>query len=58
MSVCAKGPSAAGGTHVLDSVSHARHGLLVAEIANVDIQGSTGFICLRVMNEQSLKLIV
>jgi hypothetical protein len=43
---------------MLDSMGKARHVLLIAEIANVHVEGSTGLVCVRVMNQQSLELIV
>jgi hypothetical protein len=44
-------------TYVFYSMCHARHAILVAEVADIDIKGCTGLVCLGVMDEESLELI-
>ena len=43
---------------MLDGMGKPRHVLFIAEIANVHVEGSTGLVRVRVMNQQSFKLVV
>lgn len=42
---------------MLYSVSHAGHAILIAKVANIDIEGGTGLVRLRIMNQESLEVI-
>jgi hypothetical protein len=39
-------------------MGHAGHPVLIAEVANVDIEGGTGLVCLGIMDQESLEAIV
>lgn len=39
-------------------VGHTGHSSLIAEVADIDIQGGTGLVGIRVMDEKSLELII
>lgn len=43
---------------MFDGVGHARHAVLIAEAADVDVQGCTGLVRVRIVNEEGLEAIV
>lgn len=43
---------------MLNCVCHARHAIFIAEVANIDIYGSTGLVRLRIVNKQGFKSIL
>lgn len=44
-------------TYMLDSMSHARHIILIAESSNIDIHGGARFVRRWVMHQQCLELV-
>lgn len=42
---------------MLDSVSHTRHVVGIAEAANVDVHGGTGLVRVRVVDQQRLEVV-
>lgn len=42
---------------MLNRVCHARHSILIAEVAHIDVKSGTGLVRLRVVNQQSLELV-
>lgn len=39
------------------SVSHAGHLLLVAEVADIDVEGGAGLVCFRIVDQQGFQLV-